>query len=219
MKRPDLLETPSRGLPYDLVQVNPAMSDPALLDHPDLAERIRARDPEALEVVVETYLPQILRAARGAGLNPQAAEDAAQNTFATFVESAERFEGRSHVRTWVFGILYRKISETRRKLGKDRQMDDIDEVFENRFDENGRWSQPPRAADAKLEAKETREEISDCLGAAPSKQRMAFVLREVEGLSSDEICKILEVSSTNLGVMLFRLRNRVRECLEAKWAA
>ena len=48
---------------------------------------------------------------------------------------------------------------------------------------------------------------------------MAFVLREVEGLSSEEICKILEVSSTNLGVMLFRLRNRVRECLEAKWAA
>lgn len=58
----------------------------------------------------------------------------------------------------VFGILYRKISETRRKLGKDRQIEDIDEV-----------------------------------------------------------CKILEVSNTNLGVMLFRLRNRVRECLEAKW--
>ena len=119
------------------------MSDPSTLDRPDLAERIRARDPEALQVVVETYLPQILRAARGAGLKPQEAEDAAQNTFTTFVESAERFEGRSHVRTWVFGILYRKISETRRKLGKDRQMDDIDEVFESRFDESGSWSQPP----------------------------------------------------------------------------
>ncbi len=192
--------------------------DRAILDSPELAERIRARDPEALEAVVETYLPQILRAARGAGMNPQEAEDVAQNTFTTFVESAERFEGRSHVRTWVFGILYRKISETRRKLGKARQMDDIDEVFESRFDENGSWSQPPRAADVELEAKETRQEISDCLEAAPPNQRLAFVLREVEGLSSDEICKILEVSSTNLGVMLFRLRNRVRECLEAKWA-
>ena len=201
------------------MQVTPTMSDPALLDHPDLAGRIRTRDPEVLQVVVETYLPQILRAARGAGLKPQEAEDVAQNTFTTFVESAEKFEGRSHVRTWVFGILYRKISETRRKLGKDRQIDDIDEVFESRFDEDGNWSQPPRAADAELEAKETRQEISDCLEAAPPNQRMAFVLREVEGLSSDEICKILEVSSTNLGVMLFRLRNRVRECLEAKWGA
>lgn len=195
------------------------MSDATLLDRPDLAERIRARDREALQVVVETYLPQILRAARGAGLKPQEAEDVAQNTFTTFVESAERFEGRSHVRTWIFGILYRKISETRRQLGRDRQMDDIDEVFESRFDENGTWSQPPRAADGALEAREVRREISDCLETAPSKQRMAFVLREVEGLSSEEICKILEVSSTNLGVMLFRLRNRVRECLEAKWAA
>jgi len=192
--------------------------DRAIFDSPELAERIRTRDPEALEAVVETYLPQILRAARGAGMSPQEAEDVAQNTFTTFVESAERFEGRSHVRTWVFGILYRKISETRRKLGKARQMDDIDEVFENRFDENGSWSQPPRAPDVALEAKETRQEISDCLEAAPPNQRLAFVLREVEGLSSDEICKILEVSSTNLGVMLFRLRNRVRECLEAKWA-
>ena len=60
------------------------MSDLSILDHPDLAERIRARDPEALEVVVETYLPQILRAARGAGLRPQQAEDVAQNTFTTF---------------------------------------------------------------------------------------------------------------------------------------
>ena len=195
------------------------MSDATLLDRPDLAERIRGRDPEVLRVVVETYLPQILRAARGAGLKPQEAEDVAQNTFTTFVESAERFEGRSHVRTWIFGILYRKISETRRKLGRDRQVDDIDEVFESRFDENGSWSQPPRAADVALEAREIRREISDCLETAPSKQRMAFVLREVEGLSSEEICKILEVSSTNLGVMLFRLRNRVRECLEAKWAA
>jgi RNA polymerase sigma-70 factor (ECF subfamily) len=163
------------------------MSTPALLDRPDLAERIRARDPEVLQVVVETYLPQILRAARGVGLKPQEAEEVAQNTFTTFVESAERFEGRSHVRTWIFGILYRKISETRRKLGKDRQMDDIDEVFESRFDENGTWSQPSRAADVALEAKQTRQEIADCLEAAPSKQRMAFVLREVEGLSSEEI--------------------------------
>ena len=195
------------------------MSDLSILDHPDLAERIRARDPEALEVVVETYLPQILRVARGAGLKPHEAEDVAQNTFTTFVESAERFEGRSHVRTWIFGILYRKISETRRKLGRDRQMDDIDEIFESRFDENGAWSQPPKAADVALEAKPTRAEILHGLEAAPSKPRLAFVRREVEGLSSEEISKILEVSSTNLGVMLFRLRNRVRECLEAKWAA
>ncbi len=48
---------------------------------------------------------------------------------------------------------------------------------------------------------------------APDRQRMVFILREVEGLSTDEICKILEATFTNLDVILNRMRNRRRECL------
>ncbi len=99
--------------------------------------RVRARDPEALQAVARTYLAQIFRAARGAGLARQHAEDVVQATFTTFVETAPRFEGRSHVRTWLFGILYRKIAESRRKLDCDRRLDDIDDVVESRFDSAG----------------------------------------------------------------------------------
>ncbi len=95
-------------------------------------------------------------------------------------------------------------------------MDDIDEVFERRFDATGKWSAPPLPVDADLHNKEVRREIFACLDAAPLRQSLAFVLREVEDLSTDEICKILGLTSTNLGVMLYRVRNRVRECLEAK---
>ena len=187
------------------------------LDDPELASRIRERDEQVLTAVVDAYLDQILRAARGAGLDPQQAEDITQNTFTTFIETAPRFEGRSHVRTWIFGILYRKIQEARRGYAKDRQMDDIDEVFEARFDDKRRWSRPPRGPEDELFTKEAGREIDDCLEAVPDRQRMAFVLREVEGLSTQEICKILESSTTNVGVMLFRARNRLRECLESKW--
>jgi RNA polymerase sigma-70 factor (ECF subfamily) len=193
------------------------MATPPHLDDPDLAGRIRNLDRGALATVVDAYLDQVVRAARGAGLDQQQAEEVAQNTFATFIETAPRFEGRSHVRTWVFGILYRKIQEARRGFAKDRQMDDIDEVFESRFDPSGSWSRPPRGPVDNLLAKEARQEISDCLEAAPEPQRMAFHFREVDGLSTKEICKILEVSATNLGVMLHRVRNRLRECLETKW--
>ena len=168
-------------------------------------------------MVVDAYLDQIVRAARGAGLNQDQAEEVAQSTFATFIESAPRFEGRSHVRTWIFGILYRKIQEARRGFAKDRRVDDIDEVFESRFDENRSWSRPPRGPEDDLFAKEARSEIGDCLESVPDRQRMVFVLREVEGLSTQEICKILEASVTNIGVMLFRARNRLRECIEGKW--
>jgi RNA polymerase sigma-70 factor (ECF subfamily) len=95
-------------------------------------------------------------------------------------------------------------------------MDDIEQVFEARFNPDGTWLRPPRPVDAAVLDGEIRERIDDCLDQVPSKQRMAFVLREVEGLATEEICKILEVSRTNLGVLFHRVRNRLRECLEAK---
>ena len=116
---------------------SPESAAPAL-DDPGFSASIRAGDPQAVETVVHTYLGQILRAARGAGLGPQRAEDVTQATFTTFLEAAPRFEGRSHVRTFLFGILYRKIAETRRGLARERQIDPIDEVFESRFDRAGR---------------------------------------------------------------------------------
>ncbi len=185
-------------------------------DDPDFAAKIRERDAQALQEVVRRYLPQILRAARGAGLAPQLAEDVAQDTFVTFIESAPRFEGRSHVRTWLFGILYKKIAAARRSLGRDKEVDDIEEVLDQRFDETGSWTRPPRPVDAEVYDAEVRQGIDGCLDRVPTNQRMAFVLREIEGMSTQEICKILEVTRTNLGVLLHRVRNRLRECLEAK---
>ena len=186
------------------------------MDDPDLAAKIQARVPEALGAVVEAYLPQIVRAARGAGIDPSRAEDVAQSTFITFLQKADTFEGRSHVRTWLFGILYRKIHEARRGVQSDLRHDPIDDLMERRFDRTDAWTRPPRAADAAVQSAEVRGQIEDCLQPLPVRQRMAFTLREVEGLSSPEICKILEVTRTNLGVLLYRGRNRLRECLEAK---
>lgn len=188
----------------------------AIDSDPTFLARVRSRDPETLEGIVRDYLPQVVRAARAAGLAPHEADDAAQSTFITFLEKASTFEGRSHVRTWLFGILFHKIMEMRRVRERDRQADDIDDVMESRFNANGSWASPPRPADAEMYARQVRQGISECLDTASSKQRMAFVLREVEGLSTDEICKILEISDTNFGVLLYRVRNRLRECLEAK---
>lgn len=178
--------------------------------------RLRSRDPETMEAIVRDYLPQVVRAARAAGLQPHECDDVAQATFITFLEKADTFEGRSHVRTWLFGILFHKIMEMRRARERDRQTDDIDDVMESHFDTHGSWITPPRPADAQIYARQVRDGIDDCLEGVPSKQRMAFVLREIESLSTNEICKILEVSDTNFGVLLYRVRNRLRECLEAK---
>ena len=195
----------------------PTMTSTPSLQDPGLAERIRKQEPDALAAVVEEYLDHILRAARGSGLDEHQAEELAQNTFTTFIETAPRFEGRSRVRTWIFGIFYRKLQEARRGFAKDRKTDDIDEVFEDRFDRAGDWARPPRGPEAAFLSKESLHEIDRCLETVPDRQRLAFILREVEGLSTQEICKTLGVSSTNFGVMMFRVRNRLRNCLESKW--
>jgi RNA polymerase sigma-70 factor (ECF subfamily) len=189
---------------------------PAEGDTDNVARAIRERDPATLRQVTEAYLPQILRAAHGAGLHGAEAEEVTQETFLTFLEVAPRFEGRSHVRTFLFGILYRKVSEARRGQARDRRHDPIDDVMEARFSPDGSWSRPPEASDRLVRTRELERLLADCLGESPTSQRVAFHLREVEGLSTDEICKILDVTPTNVGVMLYRLRNRTRECLEGK---
>ena len=189
-------------------------SDHQNFSAPAFVARLRSRDNATLQVVVTTYLDQIFRAARGSGLNQQQAEDVTQETFATFIESAGRFEGRSHVRTWLFGILYNKISEARRGIQRENRTDDIEAIVEQRFADDGTWARPPRAADLDLEEMEIRRMVDSCLELVPEKQRLAFLMREVEGFSSEEIRNALDVTVTNLGVMLYRVRNRLRECLE-----
>ena len=183
-------------------------------EDPQFVERIRRCDFEALRDVVESYLPHILNTARASGLDPERAEDVTQATFTTFLERASEFEGRSHVRTWLFGILYRKISEARRGLNRERRSDAIDQVMEDRFDSRGMWKSPPQAM--ALYGGEIATFLKDCMERLASLQRMAFVLREIAEMDTEEICNILDVSRTNLGVLLYRGRNGLRECLEAK---
>jgi RNA polymerase sigma-70 factor (ECF subfamily) len=177
------------------------------MDDPELSTKIRAEDPHAIQTVVKAYLGQVLRAAQGAGLDIDRAEDVTQSTFATFIEKASTFDGRSHVR---------KILEERRDVKREQKIDDIDDIVEQRFRSDGSWLKPPKRVDTVLQQTEIREWLRECLDTVPVRQRLAFVLREAEGFSTKEICNILGLSRTNLGAMLHRCRNRLRECLEAK---
>ncbi|HEX8984023.1 MAG TPA: sigma-70 family RNA polymerase sigma factor [Bryobacteraceae bacterium] len=182
----------------------------------DLLARLRARDPATLAAAVQDHARALYRAARGMGFQEAEAEDLVQDVFTTFLETLDRFEGRSQVRTWLFGILHRKALERRREQYRDQQDDPIDEIFESRFDARGNWVRPPEDLHRVLESKEIRQALAGCLERLPAAQREVFVLREMEYLETAEICKILGVTVTNMGVLMHRARNRLRECIEAK---
>jgi RNA polymerase sigma-70 factor (ECF subfamily) len=179
-------------------------------------ERLRRRDPEALAEAVHEHARPLVRAARALGFAEPEAEDMVQDVFRTFLERLDNFEGRSQLRTWLFGILHRKALERHRAAALDDRMDPIDEVFESRFDSKGNWSRPPADLERLMPSKEIGELIRGCMDGLPVNQREVFVLREVEGLETSEICKILAVSVTNFGVLMHRARARLRECLESK---
>jgi RNA polymerase sigma-70 factor (ECF subfamily) len=182
----------------------------------DLLSRLQKRDADTLKSLVEEHVRPLYRAARGMGFRDDEAEDISQDVLATFLETLDRYEGRSQVRTWLFGILYRKVLERRRAQEKDRRYDSIDEVFESRFDEHGHWTKPPADLQRIMESKELGAAITDCLEGLPAAQRSVFVFREMEEIETPEICKILDISVTNLNVLMFRARSRLRECIEAR---
>lgn len=177
---------------------------------------IRARDPETLQSVVREHLPMLLRAARAAGLPPDRAEDVVQETLLTFMARAHEFDGRAKVRTWLYGILLKKQAHAFEAVRRSQETEEIDEIVEARFDETGRWARPPRGPGAGADAERVRAWLAECLEDLPDRRRLAFVLREVEELPTAEVCKVLEVTPNNLGVLLFRARNGLRECLETK---
>jgi RNA polymerase sigma-70 factor, ECF subfamily len=183
---------------------------------PERIDAIRRRDPAVLEEVARQYLVPLRRAAAAAGLSGDQVWDVVQDALLVFVRRAHEYDGRATVKAWLFGILYRKIMEFRRESSREEAVEDVDEVFESRFATNGRWSRPPRSADEYTMGNQAMAWLEDCLGRLPERRRLAFTLREVEQMETDEVCKILEVSVNNLGVLLFRARNALRECLESK---
>ncbi len=183
---------------------------------PEFLDRLKKRDQLAVTKLVEAYLPQLLRAGRGMGFSREETEDLVQSAFVAMIESLDRFEGRSHIRTFLFGIFYHKVSEHLREKQRAQEIDPIDDVMESKFDHQGHWRQPPTDLEKQLLAKEIRKVIQDCLEAVPQAQRVAFYMREIEEMKTPEICKKMGISATNFGVLLFRARNRLRECIRKK---
>ena len=121
------------------------------------------------------------------------------------------------MRTFLFGILYRKASELRRQDARPDSPDPIDDFMEERFNADDlHWRKDPVDPERFAVAAQTLELIKGCLDGLPTAQRMAFWMKEVEEETTEQICNVLKITATNLGVVLFRARNRLRECLESK---
>jgi RNA polymerase sigma factor (sigma-70 family) len=142
------------------------------------------------------------------------AEEIVCQTWATFFENIESFEGRSEVKTFLGGILINKIREERRSQARTSYEEDPETVMSHSFTPEGWWKREPPDPSRLLSRKQTGTAIKNCLEGLSSNQREAFILKEVDEVESSSICNILGVSVSNLGVLLFRAKEKLRRCLE-----
>ncbi len=157
-----------------------------------------------------------------------AAEDAVQETLLAALSAWARFSGQSSVRTWLTGILKHKILDLFRKRAKEPQYTPLSDDPEAElarleqvlFDASGHWIHKPSAwnnPEANLDQQRFWAAFLYCLKQLAPTHAQAFYLRELEGLSTEDICKELKITSTNCWVMLYRARLSLQQCLETRW--
>jgi len=189
---------------------------------------IRGGDEAAFVAFAMAHQAMLLRLAKMWVKNPALAEEVVQETWLTMLESLEKYEGRSALRTWVCGILVNVARDRLRKEGRTvpvSALGDPDEpaVDPSRFSTSarpweGHWEQPPNPfpdnPEAHLLTAELRARIEQAIAALPPAQREVIFLHDVEGFFAEDVGQILGVSSANERVLLHRARARIRATLE-----
>lgn len=181
---------------------------------------------QSTEEHIAMLRPKLVAFARLQLRDSAAAEDTVQDTLVTALEKHQSFSGRSAFETWVFGILKNKILERfryeRRYLSwQDDELSDEDS-FENLFKENGRWQAASKPTpwgepDQVLENAAFWRLLDTCLMVLPDNTAQVFTMRELMGLTTQEICEALTLSDANCWVILHRARLRLRGCIEKGW--
>lgn len=162
--------------------------------------------------------------------NPIVAEDLVQETLLAALQSAPSFAARSSERTWLVGILKHKLIDHYRRARRETPASELEPDptgGDAHFRDSGEWvdhwrvSHAPSNCEvtpaAAFEHAEFWRTFDACLEPLPERTARAFTLREIDGLETSEICEILDVSTSNLLVMLHRARLRLRRCLEVNW--
>jgi RNA polymerase sigma-70 factor (ECF subfamily) len=178
---------------------------------------LQKQDHDAITKIVEAYSTHLFNACLGMGFAPDQAKEVCHATWATFFEAVSRFEGRSHVRTFLFGILYNKAMEHRRASKKFENADPIEDHFDQCFDDTEHWIQRPSDPHRYSEDKEIMEIIEKCLEHLPFQQRIVFTMKEIMGEDTESICNELAISSTNLRQLLFRGKGRLKKCIDGAY--
>ncbi|HEX5225190.1 MAG TPA: sigma-70 family RNA polymerase sigma factor [Solirubrobacteraceae bacterium] len=198
-----------------------ARSRPPADPDADLLARVRAGEERAFVELVARHRGTMLRLARMHVSSSAIAEEVVQDAWVAVLRGLAAFEGRSTFRTWLLQIVLNRARSTGVREHRTIAVGDAGPAVDpTRFDADGAWASPPRPWEdeigERLDARALASQLRSGLDGLPARQREVVMLRDVDGLSSDEVCAALDITEANQRVLLHRGRSRLRAALEAE---
>ena len=151
------------------------------------------------------------------------AKDLVQETFFAGLKSAKNFKGEASERTWLVSILKRKIIDHYRKINSNKGKAEVRMNFYESGDNEGSWIEErvPQSWDNEseksIENQELKNQLESCINKLPEKYALVFRLKTIEDFGTEEICKELDITASNLWVIIHRARTQLRKCMEDNW--
>ena len=182
----------------------------------DLVALLRAGDEEAISQLVERWSPAMFRLARSFVASPQSAEDVVQEAWLGMLSGLARFEGRSSLRTWTFTIL---VNRARTRGAREARTLPRSPLEDAAAEPARTWSStvtPSQWDDTPENAVLSREalfELDRAISALPQRQRQVVTMRDIGGMSAEEVCAALGITTANQRVLLHRARAALRTAL------
>ena len=194
----------------------------------DLVALLRAGDETAIAQLVDQWSPFMLRVARSFVDSPQSAEDVVQDAWLGMLSGLAKFEGRSSLRTWMFSILVNRARTRGAREARTLPQSPLPARDESAGDDwlAGPGGEPARtwssidalsrwdtAPESVVLSREILRQLDRAVSALPPRQRQVVTMRDVCGMSTEEVCAALDISPANQRVLLHRARAVLREAL------
>lgn len=193
-------------------------------DESDLISRLIKGDQSSYRQIVKQYYPAMHAFAR-AIIGESLADEVVQESWVSVIQALPQFERRSSLKTWILRIVS---NNAKNRLRREKRLVSIEDLSPQEdteagdwFDTRGHWraSQVLEAwhhqkPEDIISSDQLRDKLVAALAGLPPQQQAAVVLRDMEGLEFEEICKILEVSESNVRVLLHRGRTRLRSVID-----
>jgi len=185
----------------------------------ELVARLRAGEEEAFVALVARHRASMLRLAGSLVSSSAVAEEVVQDTWVGVLRGIDGFAGRSSFKTWLLRILVNRARTTSMRERRSVAIGDAGPAVDSsRFGAGGAWSSPPQHwiedSEDRMLAQSLAQRIEETMQELPERQREVVTLRDVDGLSSKEVCEVLDISEANQRVLLHRGRSHLRQALE-----